>query len=220
MPTDSSVESRAESTGGTSSQAIYQLVADEIRRRSMPSGALYDIGCGTGALYPYVQSMIATYFGADVVRYSGFPTDRTFIPTPLDQTPWPIESGASDVTVAIETIEHLENPRATMRELVRITRPNGLVIVTTPNQLSWLSKLCFLLKNQFVAFQERPGLYPAHLTALLEIDLYRIAAECGLHDVIIRYTDSGRIPGTNLRWPSFLTGRRFSDNILLSAVRR
>ncbi len=51
------------------------------------------------------------------------------------------------------------------------------MIVTTPNQLSLLSKLTLVLKNEFNAFQA--GSYPAHLTALLEADLRRIGVECG-----------------------------------------
>ncbi len=104
-----------------------------------------------------------------------------------------------------------------MRELVRLTKPGGLVIVTTPNQLSLLSKLTFILKNQFNAFQQAPGLYPAHITALLEIDFIRIATECKLSDFEINYSNYGRIPFTPWHWPKKLGfhGCTFSDNILL-----
>jgi hypothetical protein len=92
-------------------------------------------------------------------------------------------------------------------------------VVTTPNQLSLLSKLSLLLTNQFPAFKEAPGLYPSHLTALLEIDLVRMARECGLVDVAVLYSNRGRFPGTPLHWPAWLgfRGRLFSDNVLLAA---
>jgi hypothetical protein len=79
-----------------------------------------------------------------------------------------------------------------------------------------LSKLTLILKNQFNAFQEAPGLYPAHITALLEIDLIRIFTECSLTDIKIDYTNSGRMPFTPWHWPKNLgfSGRAFSDNIL------
>ena len=70
-----------------------------------------------------------------------------------------------------------------MRQLTRVVKPGGVVIVTTPNQLSLLSKMTLVLKNQFNAFQS--GSYPAHLTALLEIDLVRMARECGLAEPVI-----------------------------------
>lgn len=91
------------------------------------------------------------------------------------------------------TIEYLENPRAFMREVVRLRKLGGWLIVTTPNQLSLLSKLTLILKNQFSAFQEAPGLYPAPITALLEIDLIRIAKEYELIDINTDYSNQGRI---------------------------
>jgi 2-polyprenyl-3-methyl-5-hydroxy-6-metoxy-1,4-benzoquinol methylase len=103
-----------------------------------------------------------------------------------------------------------------MRQLARVAKPGGVVIVTTPNQLSLLSKMTLVIKNQFNAFQEAPGL-PAHLTALLEIDLLRIASECGLSGPTIHYTNSGRIPFTPLNWPRWLRGKPFSDNVILMA---
>ena len=79
--------------------------------------------------------------------------------------------------------------------------------MTTPNQLSVLSKLTLLTKGQFNAFQEAPGLYPAHLTALLEIDLLRLAWEVGLQDAFIEYSHSGRMPFTSAKWPGRLGPR-------------
>jgi hypothetical protein len=91
--------------------------------------------------------------------------------------------------------------------------------------LSLLSKVCRVVNNEFVHFQERPGLYPAHLSALLECDLRRIARESGWTDVAVAYTAEGRMPGTARHWPQWLParegwrGRAFSDNVVLSARR-
>lgn len=120
------------------------------------------------------------------------------------------------MVVAVETIEHLENPRAFARELTRLLRPGGYIIVTTPNQLSMLSKLTLVLRNEFNAF--RAGSYPAHLSALLEVDLRRIAMECGWIDVSVSFTNSGRIPGTSRHWPTWLSRlwpRALSDNVVI-----
>ena len=109
----------------------------------------------------------------------------------------------------------------TAPECARIVRPGGLVVVTTPNQLSLASKLHLVVNDEFLAFKEAPGLYPAHITALVETDLRRIARECGLVDIQFRYTDRGRIPLTAVSWPSRLgaRGRWFSDNVVMVASR-
>ena len=138
-----------------------------------------------------------------MVRFDGLPSDVEFHPIDLDAGRVGLPDGSGDVVSGVETIEHLENPRAFVRELVRLTKPGGRVVVTTPNQLSWLSKATLLLKNNFNAFQA--GSYPAHITALLEIDLRRIAAECRLADVAVVYTRRGRIAGTPWHFPRWLT---------------
>ena len=117
---------------------------------------------------------------------------------------------------SVEGIEHLENPRAFMRELVRVTKPGGWVVVTTPNQLSALSLLTLIAKGRFSAFQD--GDYPAHRTALLEIDLRRIAAESGLDRVEVEYTKWGRVPLSGVHYPraiAALAPRLLSDNVAL-----
>ena len=92
--------------------------------------------------------------------------------------------------------------------------------MTTPNQLSLLSKASLVWSNEFSAFKERPGLYPAHITALLGSDLVRIAREAGLEEVRIAYSQYGRIPLTAWHYPRPLScgwPRLFSDNVVLIA---
>lgn len=210
------VETRARQSAGVSGAAIYQAVADVLARVHPVGGTLVDVGCGVGNLWPFVRDRFEKYIGSDVVRYDGFPTDAEFARVDLDSGQVPLPDGAGDVVVAVETIEHLENPRAFARELTRLCRPGGWVVVTTPNQLSLLSKLTLVVRNEFNAF--RAGSYPAHLTALLEVDLRRIATECGWTEIAIRYSTQGRVPGTARHWPRSFSRwfpQTLSDNILL-----
>jgi SAM-dependent methyltransferase len=211
-----SAESRARLSLGTSAEAIYRMVAAALAGRHPDGGVLLDVGCGRGDLWPYVADRFARYAGADVVRYDGFPPEAEFHRVDLDTGRVPLPDGWADVVVAVETIEHLENPRALVRELTRLAKPGGWVAVTTPNQLSLLSKLGLLVRNEFPHF--RGANYPAHLTALLEIDLRRIAAECGLTEVAVAYSGRGRMPGVRWQWPGFLSRllrRALSDNVLV-----
>jgi 2-polyprenyl-3-methyl-5-hydroxy-6-metoxy-1,4-benzoquinol methylase len=205
---------RALASKGQSNEAIYLGVTKLIN--SQP-GKVVDVGCGQGGFQRYLDLDRQEYIGVDIVRYPEFPDAGKFIQSDLDRCEINLPDNYAEVVCSIETIEHLENPRALMRELVRITAPGGTVIVTTPNQLSLLSKLTLVFKNEFNAFQATPGCYPAHITALLEIDLIRIATECQLTDIQIHYTNYGRIPGGSQSWPQQLgfRGKAFSDNIIL-----
>jgi 2-polyprenyl-3-methyl-5-hydroxy-6-metoxy-1,4-benzoquinol methylase len=210
---------RAAATKGRSGEAIYRTVASVIAKRHPGGGTLIDVGCGTGELRSHVAPLVGRYVGVDVVRYHGFPADTDFVQIDFDNARVPFPDGSGDVVVAVETIEHLENPRAFFRELTRLTKPGGLIVVTTPNQRSLLSLLTLVTKGEFNAFQEAPGLYPSHITALLEIDLLRIARECHVEEMELSYNNHGRIPATSWFWPVSLgfSGRWFSDNLLISA---
>src|SRR5512135_3532250 len=212
-------ETRARQSLGISAEPIYRAVADALTERHSGGGTLIDVGCGAGNLWQFLRPRFDRYVGVGVARYDGLPDKVEFHRIDLDTGRAPLPDGAGEVVAAVETIEHVENPRALVRELARLASSGGLVVITTPNQLSLLSKLGLLVKNQFPSFQERPGLYPAHITALLPVDLLRMARECGLVESAIRYSDSGRIPGTRWHWPWPLAGRAYSDNVLLVARR-
>jgi 2-polyprenyl-3-methyl-5-hydroxy-6-metoxy-1,4-benzoquinol methylase len=214
-------EARAKLSEGSSDQAIYEMVLAQLRaelkselRIAQKFGTLVDVGCGQGNLFPYMQTLCDRYIGVDVIKYVGFPENHEFRSVNLDSGKIDLPDSCAEVVCSVETIEHLENPRAFVRELVRLAKPNGLVIITTPNQLSFLSKLTLVLKNEFNAFQASPGLYPSHITALLEIDLTRIFAECGLSNIQISYSNQGRIPFTSKNWHRVFQGKSFSDNLL------
>ncbi len=212
------VETRARQSLGISTDVIYRAVANVLIERHQGGGTLVDVGCGVGNLWPFVKDRFAKYIGVDVVKYEGFLDAGEFTKIDLDTGRAALPDGIGDVVAGVETIEHLENPRAFARELNRLCRPGGWIVITTPNQLSFLSKLTLVLKNEFNAFQA--GSYPAHITALLVVDLQRIARECGWVDLAIHYTHSGRMPGTARHLPSSLSRwfpRAFSDNVVLVA---
>lgn len=61
-----------------------------------------------------------------------------------------------DAAVSIEVIEHVEDQFAFLRELRRIVRPGGTVIVTTPNTANMNSRLRGLLAGFPVLFDPLP----------------------------------------------------------------
>ena len=209
-------ESRARKSLGISNQSIYGMVGRALAERGIGGGLALDVGCGTGNLRGFVEGRFDRYMGVDIVRYDEFPADAEFCRLDLDSGRVPLADGSADAVIAVETIEHLENPRAFARELVRLVRPGGWVVVTTPNQQSILSLLSLAVKGRYVSFQDVH--YPAHLTALLEVDLRRIATECGLVEVDVEYSEHGRIVATPWHYPKALSRafpRALSDNTLM-----
>jgi SAM-dependent methyltransferase len=209
------VAARARLSLGRGHDAIHAAAANALAARGA-AGVLADIGCGTGDLWRRVRGRFSRCVGIDAVRYDGLSPDVEFQPADLDRGPLPLEEASVDATAAVEVIEHLENPRAFCRELARVTRPGGWIVITTPNQVSALSLLTLAVKGRFAAFQD--GEYPAHRTALLPVDLERIGRECGLSDLALEYTRWGRVPLTPWHYPAAVAGvwpRGLSDNVVM-----
>lgn len=217
--TAAQVEARARLSEGRSADPIYATVAGMLASCDA-RGVVADVGCGSGALWSALNGRFSACIGLDAARYDGLPPDVDFRAIDLDAERLPLEDASVDAAVAVEVIEHLENPRAFARELARIVRPGGWVVISTPNQLSLLSLLTLAAKGRFSAFQDAE--YPAHLTALLEVDLRRILGEAGLHDIRVAYTKRGRIPFTGVHFPAALASlapRSLSDNVVAAGRR-
>jgi SAM-dependent methyltransferase len=210
-------------SGGASQEVIYRMVERELQRRGALGGQLIDVGCGAGNLWQYFVRKGAPfddYIGIDAIRYPGFPESNRFLQADFDVATGQLPVQDGDIVVAIETIEHLENPRSLMRVLVGLAKPGGWIAITTPNQRSLVSTICLLARGEFSQFQKAGlGGYPAHITALLPSDLVKIAEENSLTDIAIAYSDCGRIPFTNRNWPRSLRGALFSDTVMLLARR-
>jgi 2-polyprenyl-3-methyl-5-hydroxy-6-metoxy-1,4-benzoquinol methylase len=214
---DVGLQDRARQSLGASDDAIYCAAVEALRRRGA-GGRVVDVGCGTGQLRAFLGTLAESYAGVDAIRHDGLPAATAFILADLNRDQIPVPDQWADVGIALETIEHLENPRAFLRELVRIVRPGGWVVVSTPNQRTVVSLGALIFKNHFSAFDD--GNYPAHQTALLDTDLIRMATENQLREIAIEFTRVGRMPLTSAKYPGVLSRmfpRAMSDNVLLVA---
>ncbi|MDX1952939.1 MAG: class I SAM-dependent methyltransferase [Verrucomicrobiota bacterium] len=211
------LESRARMSGGSTASHVYSMVLRAMDQRKISGGHLIDLGCGNGAFLQLIQNRFSVSTGVDAVRYQALPPSSRFIQENLNEAIWEsLPRNKADVVVAIETIEHLENPRAFMRNAVNLCKPGGWLIATTPNQLSFLSLLTLIVKGRFNAFQDVH--YPAHLTALLPVDLLRIGQELQLEDLDLEFGKWGRMPGLAIPFPSMISRafpQQFSDHLLL-----
>lgn len=133
-----------------------------------------------------------------------------------------IRPGSIDLLLAIEVIEHLENPRFQLRQWFQFLKPGGKLLFSTPNVESLRSLLSLYFRGHFVDFLDSN--YPAHITPLIATDALRVTREAGFKDVQLRYSNQGTLPVfTSLTWQSislgWLSGRRFSDQIFISATK-
>jgi len=208
-------------SGGTSSDPIYTKFIEIIKQSNL-GGDCLDFGAGTGNLSKKINdlSLFDTVTASDIMlRPDELEPSIKWFTCDLND-PLNLPDHSFDAIVSSEVIEHLENPRAIARELFRLLRPNGTLILSTPNNESWRSLISLLIQGHFVAFVD--SCYPAHITALLRKDIERILNEAGFLSIKFMFTDFGGIPKLPQRSYQefsfgFLKGLRYSDNLLVIA---
>jgi SAM-dependent methyltransferase len=211
----------ARCSGGTSSDSIKRLVLRMVHDEGL-KGRVLDFGAGTGTLINLMTRLEGIdLHGADILpRPAAIPGHvkwhRGDLNDRLDRF-----SGYFDAVICSEVIEHLENPRATFRNINELLKLGGKLLLTMPNQENIRSYLNLILRGHFAQF--RGADYPAHITALLRLDLVRICAETGFSEPRFLYTDEGWMPITRMTWQKFslnlLGGRLFSDNMGMAVAK-
>jgi SAM-dependent methyltransferase len=105
-----------------------------------------DLGAGSGGVSLALASEPRnTVIACDVVINPDLVTVRKRSVSPVRQViatgeGLPFADGSFDAVLCLETIEHLPDARAAAREMMRVLRPGGQVMITTPARLRFLTK--------------------------------------------------------------------------------
>ena len=103
--------------------------------RDEPTGKLLDVGCGGGRLLNRMKKRGWQVEGTDFDEQAAQRVaSRYGIRTHVGDLPQcALPDDSFDAIVMSQAIEHLYDPKATLRECLRILKPGGLLVMTTPN---------------------------------------------------------------------------------------
>ncbi|MCH8012533.1 MAG: methyltransferase domain-containing protein [Candidatus Marinimicrobia bacterium] len=109
---------------------------------SLYGGKILDAGCGPGFFLAELNSKWEKY-GVEISEYNikyindNFPNINTS-QSKLEELPF--SNYYFDIIYCFQVLEHVENPVKIIREFKRVLKPNGTIILSTPNIESFCSK--------------------------------------------------------------------------------
>ncbi|MDR6843315.1 class I SAM-dependent methyltransferase [Pseudoxanthomonas sacheonensis] len=115
-----------------SSRLIAQLIVDAYQPAldKHTGGRLLDLGCGK---VPFYEAYRAHVTDNVCVDWPGSPHSSLHIDTFCDLSqPLPFDDAQFDTILSSDVIEHLPDPVLAFREMGRLLKPNGKLILNTP----------------------------------------------------------------------------------------
>jgi 2-polyprenyl-3-methyl-5-hydroxy-6-metoxy-1,4-benzoquinol methylase len=189
---------------------LHEYVAQQLAT-ALPKGAsVLELGAGTGALSLRMADMGYRVTATDAVTENFRALDRaTFIQMDLDRE-FGVEVGELfDAVVAVEIIEHLENPSHVFRQAAQALKPGGLFLITTPNINNPVSCAMFCRFGHHLWFNDKDRAFHGHITPLSKAALASSAVESGF--IIKTFSSYGNPYDHVKNWPKLKFLAKFID---------
>jgi len=162
----------------------HEVVYEELAPRCAGATVL-EAGCGEGygadLLAGVARRVLALDYDAQASAHAAGRYPRLHVAR-TNLVALPVPDGAVDVVVSLQVIEHLWDQEGFLRECLRVLRPGGVLMVSTPNRITFSPGL------------DTP-LNPFHTRELSGAELGGLVTDAGFADVEV----SGLHHGPRLR---------------------
>lgn len=167
-------------------RGMYDRLQDAIEEVVHPTDVVLDAGCGSGRVFQHhLAGRVRRVVGVDV-------TDEPRANPNIDDAvkgdlrALPLRDAAFDLIVMSHVAEHLTEPEPVFRELARVLRPGGRLLLLTPNRWHYVPLMARLLPHRLhLAFNRWRGvdardIFPTAYRANTAGRLRALVASAGL----------------------------------------
>jgi 2-polyprenyl-3-methyl-5-hydroxy-6-metoxy-1,4-benzoquinol methylase len=179
----------------------HERVFSFVERYLPTPSCVIDLGAGEGA---FSKKLVSS--GHEVTAVDLNPSDWKLPEVSLieanldsDYSESFTKKNFADAVIAIEILEHVENPFSFVREAAKLLRPGGLLFLSTPNVESVSSRLIFLYTGRLKYFGEYETVRPAHITPIFRWKLELMLEEAGFEIVTEEFNRMSHQVGTSVK---------------------
>ena len=148
---------------------------------SLRDTVVVDVGCGAGSFLDLVKGFCRATIGIEptaTLRAAVEAKGHRAFPYCADvPETW---TGSADVAVAFSLIEHVEDPLGLLRDIRRLLKPQGRLLISTPNRRDWLLEL---LPEDYASFYYRI----VHRWYFDAESVERLMRRAGFTDIAVSY---------------------------------
>lgn len=125
---------------GQKADAIWATM-NAVCGRDLASGNWLDIGCGSGGIAASIAPKVRSIVGVDPEPWDSWElltqnnANLQLVTGKFDGQPLPVPRSSIDVAICNQVYEHVEDPRALIRNIASILKPDGVCYFAGPNLL-------------------------------------------------------------------------------------
>lgn len=147
-------------------------------QRLTPKGKVLDVGCAMGFFIELCQQRGYDAYGFDASRYAALEAKRLVGPdrvkvSTIETVKYP--SGSFDIITLLDVFEHLADPRTNVKQLSKLLKNDGILVLATGDTSSLLAKF---LKRRWTFY-----IPPQHLFFFNKKNLTELLGQAGFRPV-------------------------------------
>jgi len=158
---------------------LHEAASELLASAAAPGARVLEFGAGSGAMSLRLADQGFAITASDLFPESFGPGHLPFVTADLNglfAAQWP---DGFDAVMALEIVEHLENPRQVLRQIRELLPRGGRLVLSTPNIANPVSQALFLRRGQFQWFNDNDYREQGHITPLSPWMLEKALHEAG-----------------------------------------
>jgi len=200
------------------SPGVHEEIAKLLSKEDKNKKVL-DLGAGYGALSFILKKQFKNITAADLHPENFKLKEIKCVKTDINKK-FPFKNDSFDVVCCAEVVEHIKTPWQLIDECFRILKKDGILILSTPNNENWYSRLQFLFSGTLTNFpgpaynRDRSLNWDSHITPIFSWTLnYMIKDKFAVKKVAFNRSN---VPILRISLP--FTGKLFGETSIYKLI--